>query len=942
MNRFLLATAAAIIAGPVAAALAERAVALDIPAQPMAQALNELARQSGLQILFPYADAVGTAPAIKGSYPPREVLRRLIARSALVIVADTGNSISLARRPQSSSGKTLAAASVAAAPGMTDTAAPSDDIIVTGARAGLATSLKRKRDADGVTDVVAADDIARFPAENVAEALQRIPGVAISRDQGEGTTASVRGLPPSLVLVQVNGATAVTGLTGREFSFDIFSADLFSSVEVLKSSAADRDEGGVAATINLNTPNPLDLPTSTIRLNAQGSYVELADKFDARGSALFSHKSDDDRFGVMLGIAYSDRSLRQDNSSGNGWSQLSFDLNGDKVNDVEDVYVARTLRTQLFLEDRRRIGATGKIQFRPSDAAEISFDATYTNFKVDRFRTNHSFAFADGATATSITEEDGTAVKATFNNVRNRTTVRTETIRNDLLSLGLKGHVDTGSWTLSGAATYGRAEARMPNGAVVRYEARGTIGYDITGDYRFPEITGAPDPRTGAGMTYNQLAFDSYLNRDEEIAGQADAERHFDDSWLSSLKFGVKLRDRKKHREATADTTTVGRGAPLSDILVPFPVDDFFAGQGGPNFRRWVALPDIDQVRSRFYPAVVPATLDPLDSFDVEELSYAGYARADFRFDLFGGEVIGDAGVRVVRTEQTSAGFVDEDGTVSPTSIKRSYTNALPSLNLRFDPTDRLRIRMGLARVMTRPALNDISPRREIFSGQQRVEEGNVFLDPFVANQADLSVEFYPSRETLLSAAFFYKDIKSFTATREAIEQFRGEDYLFSRIVNGDGGHVYGVELTYQQPFTFLPAPLDGFGTALTYTYARSQTRFPAAITTQKLPLEGLSRNSFNATLYYEKGPFGLRASYNYRDGYVLAALGAGGTPVFVDDYGQLDLSANLKLTSWLTLRAEALNILDERSYSYSGKINQITDYDRTGPKYFVGFSASF
>lgn len=354
------------------------------------------------------------------------------------------------------------------------------------------------------------------------------------------------------------------------------------------------------------------------------------------------------------------------------------------------------------------------------------------------------------------------------------------------------------------------------------------------------------------------------------------------------------------------------------------------------------ALPDMDEVHKRFYPAVAPATLNPLDSFGVSERSYAGYARANFQFDLFGSDAVGDVGVRLVRTEQSSSGFVDDDDVISPVTIKRNYTNALPSLNLRFDPMDKLRVRLGLARVMTRPALSDISPRREIFSGQQRVEEGNVYLNPFVADQADLSVEFYLGREALLSAAFFYKNIKSFTATSETVEPFRGEDYLFSRIVNGEGGRVYGFELTYQQPFTFLPAPFDGLGTALTYTHSKSQTEFSPSMSAEKLPLEGLSRNSFNATLYYEKGPFGIRTSYNYRQGYVLTALGAGGTPVFVDDFGQLDISANLQLTPWLSIRAEALNILDERSYSYSGKINQITDYDRTGPKYFIGFSASF
>ncbi|MCC2603629.1 TonB-dependent receptor [Sphingopyxis sp. FBM22] len=749
-------------------------------------------------------------------------------------------------------------------------------------------------------------------------------------------------MPPSLVLVQVNGATAVTGQTGREFSFDMFSADLFSSVQVIKSSAADRDEGGVAGTINLSTPNPLDMPASTIRMNGQASYGELADKVDMRGSAMVSHKFADDRLGVMLGVSYSDRSLRQDNSSGNGWSLFSPDLDGNKNPDYVNVYAPRTLRTQLYLEDRRRIGATGKVQFRPSDSAEISLDATYSNFTVDRFRTNHSYAFADGGVMTSMTEEDGTAVKAMFNNVRNRTTVRTETVDNNLLMVNLKGHVDSGAWTLSGAANYGRAKAEMPDGAVVRFESRGTIGYDITGDYRFPDIIGGHDPRTGAGMTFNQLAFDSYVNLDEEFAVQADAERRFDSGLFSSVKFGVKLRDRTKHREATRDTSTVGKGTLLTDMMVPFPVDDFFAGQGGDNFRGWVALPDMDEVHKRFYPAVAPATLNPLDSFGVSERSYAGYARANFQFDLFGSDAVGDVGVRVVRTEQSSSGFVDDDDVISPVTIKRNYTNALPSLNLRFDPMDKLRVRLGLARVMTRPALSDISPRREIFSGQQRVEEGNVYLNPFVADQADLSVEFYLGREALLSAAFFYKNIKSFTATSETVEPFRGEDYLFSRIVNGEGGRVYGFELTYQQPFTFLPAPFNGLGTALTYTHSKSQTEFSPSMSAEKLPLEGLSRNSFNATLYYEKGPFGIRTSYNYRQGYVLTALGAGGTPVFVDDFGQLDISANLQLTPWLSIRAEALNILDERSYSYSGKINQITDYDRTGPKYFIGFSASF
>lgn len=916
---------------------------IDLPSADLASALATYSRTTGLEIIADPAVTAGLrSQAVSGRMTAEVGLSRLLSGTGLRFEVRGNVALVTGRTPQGASRNEQPATR------RTTTGAPSpvinvvEDVVVVGTRRSLALSRDVKRAASGVMDVVTAEDMGKFPAENVAEAIQRIPGVAISRDQGEGTTATIRGLPPALTQVLVNGDIAASGEIGREFSFDTFSADLFASVEVLKSNSADLDEGGVAGTINLKTPSPFDFPSNAGRLNLQGSYVELADAYDARGSVLFSHRSEDDRWGALLGVTYSDRSLRQDTSSGNGWSKADFDLDGDGVNEGEGVYMARTLRDYLYLEDRERLGGVAGLAWRPDDRTEVLLNAVYSQFDVDRFRTNRSYAFYDGGELVDAVVEYDTAVFATFDNVRVSTTTQTEEENSQVFSLALKGEREIADWTLSGNIAWSQANTDEPLSVVRRYEARATVAYDIRGDYHYPEVIGDPGRADGDEMSLVSTKFSSFRNKDDALSARVDLERRLSHSWLTSVRGGLKLRERTKDREATAGTSKIGAGDPMTLVAMPFPVDDYFSGEGGPDFPREILVPDPSRYDDLYFPDVIPLETDPLDTFQVRERTFAGYVMGDLDFTVFGRRARGDVGVRMVRTQQRSSGFVDEEGDVSAISQSRTYTDVLPSANLKIELTDQLALRLGAAKVMTRPPLNDISPRQEIFPNQMRVEEGNVNLDPFRAVQGDISLEYYFGHEGLLSAALFYKDIKSFTATRETFETFRGETYLFSRIINGEGGEVSGLELSYQQPLTFLPAPFDGLGVALNYTYAESSTEFPSNVTTETYPLEGLSKNTYNAIVYYERGRLGLRAAYAYRDGFLETALGAGGTPTLVDEYGQLDLSATYRLTPALTLRFEAMNVGDERLYRYSGRINHVTDYDRTGAKYFVGLSASF
>jgi iron complex outermembrane receptor protein len=353
------------------------------------------------------------------------------------------------------------------------------DIVVTGFRSSLAKALAEKKTETAATDSILAEDIGKFPDLNLSESIQRIPGVALLRDGGEGRTISVRGLGPQFTRVRINGLEAIataggsdpSGGTnrGRGFDFNVFASDLFNGITVRKTAQAEVEEGSLGATVDLRTARPFDYNGKglTFVASGQGTYNDLAKKATPRFAALLSDTFADDTIGVLISGAYSKRQIIE-----TGFSTVRFapntvpttavtspgalnfnpgfqsvggvacqnaagtaNLSGVAVCDTANMaFHPRFPRYDYFADKEERIGGTASIQWRPGPNTLVSLDGLYADFKAtreERYLEGVSFSVTGACTATSrptncgiadtdvvsSTIQNGVLVKGTFNDV---------------------------------------------------------------------------------------------------------------------------------------------------------------------------------------------------------------------------------------------------------------------------------------------------------------------------------------------------------------------------------------------------------------------------------------------------------------------------------------------------------------------------------------------
>ena len=829
-----------------------------------------------------------------------------------------------------------------------------DVIIVEGFRSSLGAALELKRDNVGVTDSIVAEDIADFPDLNISEALQRLTGVTITRQDGEGQQVSVRGLAPEFTRVTVNGLTLVSGNTGREVDFDVFASELFNQVTLIKTPSASLTEGGLAATIDLRTPRPFDYDGFTIAASGQGYYNDLGDAVDPRAALLISHKNDAETFGALFSVAYSDRLLRGDKLEGFQYRVSDFDIDMDGTNEFTDILYSWLPRHQYEIRDRSRLGLQGALQFRPTSNIDFAVDVLYAEFDETRQRNNLEAVILPSLTpASALTVENGLAVSATFEDAFTWLEGEQSDIKEDLVHVN--GEVDwalTDAWKLRGKAGFAEANGEIDEFTTV-FQAFDQFSYQLDGERIL--LSSAADVTDGSQFFNSLTRLRPSNTTNRELSGQLEIIGRVDLGPVTQLSAGVRTSDREINREAFQARSRNSSVALTGDLAGDLP-SNFLDGFDGLNSITDFAVSNFDAVRND--PRLFPDTLTPVlltnASFEVQEDTIGGYVMADVDTNLFGLPLTANAGVRVVNTDQTSIGTQVIDGVERPITVNNNYTDVLPSANLKFDVNDDLVFRIAASRSITRATLLDLAPFRSLSLTTLTGSSGNPELDPFRATQFDASLEWYFAEESLFSIAAFYKDIDSFIVdivedvviTGENLIDNTGVDvsgqtFSISRPVNGESGFVRGFEVSYQQPFTFLPAPFDGFGLLANYTFADSETTLELGGNPFKLDLPGQSRHSYNVVGYYEKGPFSGRLAYSWRDDFIRTVISEEQLWTF-DAYGQLDFATRYDINDNIALTFEGLNLLREKEYLFDTEPRRPQILNDTGRTFLFGVRASF
>ena len=358
-------------------------------------------------------------------------------------------------------------------------------------------------------------------------------------------------------------------------------------------------------------------------------------------------------------------------------------------------------------------------------------------------------------------------------------------------------------------------------------------------------------------------------------------------------------------------------------------------------------------------------SLDPIDrkrgSGSVRENTFAGYVQASFKGDLGSSRWTAMAGARLVHTDVYATGYsvtllnviqnpADPTAAVPvysptvPVDAHNQYTYLLPTLNFRLDITDRLTARLAGSRTLTRPTLSRLGLSQDFVfrpPASSTVSGGNPYLKPFLAWNADASLDYYFSRTSYASIAGFYKKLQNFIISGQQPEQYFGLSFIANRPYNAQNGDVYGLEAAVQTTFDFLPAPFDGLGVTANYTMVKSSIRFDPSLSNQTFNVEGLS-DTANLVLFYEKDGFQLRGAYNWRAPFLRQTFGPQSQPENIFGYHQIDLSGAAPINANVSAFFEVLNLTNARFRSYSRFDERLITVSDQGRRISLGLRASF
>jgi TonB-dependent receptor len=811
-----------------------------------------------------------------------------------------------------------------------------EDVIVTGVITdGVARSLNQQKNADGTVNVLSADAIGRYPDPNVAESLQRVQGIAIQRDQGEGRYINVRGAPSAFTAVSVDGVQVPAVDPGtRAVDLDTLPSDIVSNIEVSKTLLPSQEADSIAGAVNIKTRSPFDRRRLAVSGYAGGSYNDYGGE-DVRGGATVSNVFADDRFGALLSVSYSETNRRPDNVE-NAWV---FD-------EEQNVFVIEETLFKDYETKRTRQAVTGALEWRPTDDVRAYLRGSFAQFEDDEYRNTLGLVYADGdlrAGATNTT--------ATYDNARITRQVRHRTQKNDITTLvagGEKTFSNGAIWDAS--LSWANSEQSYPNRNELLYRSTATtLSYDATNHYMptysvFSEATGFY--RNPANFSFRENTFRENTTQQEDVAFKTNFElpSQFagrEVTWKFGAKFNTReiTADEERFRARPGDTPNPGT---LASFLSDRPSRNYDYDLG---FKYDAGKADayFDSVRGTS-PRRMPDSVTA--DYTAQEDILAGYAQA--RFDLGATNVI--VGLRVENTKFDGSATVYTDrlpaaDRYSQADVSRDDTEFFPNLTLRHTFSDNLIGRFALTRSISRPEFNQIVPRemQEADGTDTSYTVGNPDLQPTLANNIDAGLEYYFASLGVVSANAFYKDLTDYRYILK-YDETRTENLAeitdsFEKPINAPEGHIAGLELNLQRKFDFLPGALSGFGVFANYTWTDAEIKTAQSYGGRDtFALPGQSDTNYNAALFYEMAGFSARLSYTKRGDY-LEEIDAddANLDLYVEGREQLDFTASYDFGNGVEVFGEAKNLTDSAGVRYYGSRERTYEYEKFGYNVFLG-----
>jgi TonB-dependent receptor len=872
-----------------------------------------------------------------------------------------------------------------------------DEIVVTGIRGSLQSSTNAKRDSVVFQDSIYAEDIGKLPATNLAETLQRIPGVVLNRDiDGEGTQVSIRGLGPSFSKVLLNGANVAVASDGgtnggngnREVDLDLFPSELFTKLEVQKSPTAATLEGGIAGTVNLHQARPFDKPGQHLTVVAQGQYDDSDGKLGPRGALVASKTWDN--FGILVGVAGVKAKTRVDGfetigwtdgdvkcggcgvgtDTGNGFQYASVmprnvgfgftpgapvDLaatSGLSLPEISNAKLPRLGRNSLTIGDRSRVSAILSAEYQPNDQFHFALDGMWAKSVRDFQRLNMNWYVRNSGPGTSPTSTGGMVpidVHTDANGIVTSGTFANSSffLENDVFNQTTK------FWNLNPTMVW-KPRDGIEVDAQVNYGHSTFFREQPQFDFQTPAQSGVtafyqqggkqPIITTNVDLNDPNLGWNWYRVNVQNVERKTTTKgAHFDvilgdrDSFVKvGGAYDNASRSIRAFDNSTAFQTAVCGAtcdglsgsvpnSQVSQFLNPMSIHDFghLAG-GNVGYTSWI-MPNLKALeQATNYAAFrdsAPETRSAVTggaTGDISEKTFGGYAEVGSVAQVLDRDLRMDFGVRYFHTEQKVAGPVQVAAGLIDVVDQGSYNDFLPSANLTYDVTSRLKLRFSASRTMTRPDASQLLPGTTFSDiSAQIASTGNPNLRPYTSNNIDVGGEFYTGGIGYIGVALFRKDVDGFTATTQTTEPFTALGIPFadlqtsqqqalmlrggpdvatvtvSKPVNLDKLLLQGVELTWVQPLDFV---VKGLGFSANGTYIKQSSQ-------SDLFAPGIAPYTYNLQGFYEG--YGVSVSLNWTWQDKMVTLNAPqnniNVPLIADAHGQLDLSASYQLPMFNT-----------------------------------------
>ena len=806
--------------------------------------------------------------------------------------------------------------------------------------------------------VISADKAGTFPDVNAAEAVQRLPGLYMDNDRGEGRFVSVRGAPASFNRVKLNGMSLGSPESnGLSVPLDVFPAAQLSQIEVTKSVLPSQDANSVGGEINLITPTAFGSDQAKTSVSLKAGENDLSGRF--RGQASLTHSrvfGAQDQFGFQVHGNFDESHPWGETVEASDWDRTS-DIPG--FEDVEPLIVDDVeLRNQEVERQRWGVGTT--LEWKPTVSTRYYGSVSFNRFTEDEFRDRFIQELDDrGDVATdrpivvsppSGSESDGgipTVSRVTFEDLaRIEREWQRDFTPQDFTIFSGGGEYTRRNWLGDFRLGYSdTSEERTRDVVEYRLASGSVVEFDATADPLLPRLThlGGPDPYDPTAYNLEVLRLRRNFRFDEVLTVSSNASHYaeLEDASLTT-SFGVRATVRSREHDTADDRWEPGDiDINLADSRFLRPEANGSLLDGAYNYGPSVDRGRIGELFDSRDALLVFQQEDSLfgefeDDYQADEDVYAGYVQAEYRIDKW--TILG--GLRFEQTEFEIDGFgilepLDGGDEIIPVRDESSYSDIFPGLHLRWAPKPNIVVRGSWANTIRRPNFNSLIPATVVFEEDEQVEQGNPDLEPFESTNIDVSVDIYSKTYGVFGVAFFYKSLDGFIVGIE--DQVVGgpfDGFALFTIGNAEDGDLQGLDLSYTRTFK------SGFGIDANATIADSEVGYDGR-EGESLPLEGQTDLTGSLSLSYRHGDFFGRVAYKLVDPFI-DSVGNPGEDQFEIENERVGFKAIYTLNDHYSVSVQADNLNDQHLEVVRGDRLRLRENERNSWRASLGFTVRY